>query len=149
MDPQQVSPNLPERPERSAVVKPEDLVAGAPERIAPAEAGPTPGSTPAPQAAAASQAAPVLSADDVAAAIAAVPGASQSGGASPLPASAGDVDVIEPEWVDKAESEVRAHQGDPYGEEEAIEKLQQDYLSKRYGRSVGSADAGTNKSEGK
>jgi hypothetical protein len=46
------------------------------------------------------------------------------------------VDVIEPEWVDKAEEVVRAHHGDPYGEEEAVEVLQEDYLQKRYGISV-------------
>jgi hypothetical protein len=46
------------------------------------------------------------------------------------------VDVIEPEWVSKAEEAVRTHQGDPYGEEEAVEDLQEDYLQKRYGFSV-------------
>jgi hypothetical protein len=54
---------------------------------------------------------------------------------------AGDVDVIEPEWVNKAEQVVAQHQGDPYGEEEAIEDLQRDYLQKRYGHTVGDPNA--------
>jgi hypothetical protein len=53
-----------------------------------------------------------------------------------MPAVAGDVDVIEPEWVEKAEQVVRSHHGDPYGEEEAVEELQEDYLEKRYGFKV-------------
>jgi hypothetical protein len=53
---------------------------------------------------------------------------------------AGDVDVIEPEWVEKAEQVVRAHHGDPYGEEEAVEELQEDYLEKRYGFKVADPD---------
>lgn len=60
----------------------------------------------------------------------------------PAPAVAGDVDVIEAEWVDKAEDVVQTHQGDPYGEEEAVEALQEDYLQKRYGLSVSEPDNG-------
>jgi hypothetical protein len=89
-----------------------------------------------------------LSADDVAAAIAAVPGPAAPGGAVPTPTAAGDIDVIEPDWVDKAEEVVRAHHGDPYQEEEAIEDLQQDYLKKRYGYTVGDPKQDGNKSEG-
>jgi hypothetical protein len=62
------------------------------------------------------------------------------------PAAAGDVDVIEPEWVDRAENVVRAHQGDPYGEEEAIEELQEEYLQKRYGFTVADPNGGNSKS---
>jgi hypothetical protein len=51
--------------------------------------------------------------------------------------------VIEPEWVNQAEQVVAAHQGDPYGEEEAIEDLQRDYLLKRYGMKVGDPKADT------
>ena len=58
----------------------------------------------------------------------------------PLPAVAGDVDVIEAEWVDKAEAVVQKHLGDPYGEEEAVELLQEDYLKKRYGLDVAEPD---------
>ena len=58
------------------------------------------------------------------------------------PAAAGDVDVIEPEWVDKAEGVIAAHINDPYGEEAAVEKLQEEYLQQRYGIKV--ADPNTN-----
>jgi hypothetical protein len=59
----------------------------------------------------------------------------------PLPNLASDVDVIEPEWVAKVEDVVRSYAGDPYGEEEAVEALQEDYLKKRYGFSVQEPDA--------
>jgi hypothetical protein len=101
---------------------------------------------PAPSAAPPAAAAPAskLSAADVAAVIAATPGGAvpPSAGPTQMPVTADDVDVIEPEWVDKAEQVVQAHQGDPYGEEEAIEDLQQDYLQKRYGFKVADPDGG-------
>lgn len=93
---------------------------------------------------------PQLTAADVAAAIAAAPNPTPpapAGSNVPLPGTAADVDVIEPEWVTKAESVVQQHVGDPYGEEEAIEELQQDYLKKRYGYDVTNPNAG-NKPEG-
>lgn len=65
--------------------------------------------------------------------------------AVPTPAVADDVDVIEPEWIEKAEDVVRTHQGDPYGEEKAIEHLQVDYLKKRYGFSVAEPDSDSSK----
>lgn len=86
-----------------------------------------------------------LSAADVAAAIAAVPGGPpqvSGGGVVPTPVVAEDVDVIEPEWVSKAEEQVRMHAGDPYGEEEAIQELQEDYLQKRYGMNVADPNKG-------
>ncbi len=61
------------------------------------------------------------------------------------PATAADVDVIEPEWVDKAEQVIKASQGDPYSEEAAVEDLQQDYLKKRYGHNVEDANSDTSK----
>ncbi|HEY6737019.1 MAG TPA: hypothetical protein VI322_04870 [Candidatus Saccharimonadia bacterium] len=67
--------------------------------------------------------------------------------AAPLPNLAADVDVIEPEWVDKAEEVVRQHVGDPYGEEEAVEALQEDYLQKRYGLTVHEPDEDTTKTD--
>ncbi len=57
------------------------------------------------------------------------------------PAIAGDVDVIEKEWVDKAEALVKMTAGDPHAEEEAVEALQIDYLQKRYGRTVQESDS--------
>lgn len=62
--------------------------------------------------------------------------AQPSAGSVPMPNLAADVDVIEPEWVDKVEDVVRQHLGDPYGEEEAVETVQEDYLQKRYGFTV-------------
>ena len=117
------------------------------------EAAPAPGASAAPadggQAAGGSQASGTLSPDDVAAAIAAVPGPTGPTGHVPTPTTAGDVDVIEPEWVDKAEEVVRQHQGDPYGEEEAIEDLQGDYLQKRYGFNVADPKGDSSKPETK
>jgi hypothetical protein len=59
----------------------------------------------------------------------------------PSPATAGDVDVIEKEWVDQADKIIEQTKGDPYVEEEAEEALQQDYLKKRYGHDVKKPDA--------
>jgi hypothetical protein len=73
------------------------------------------------------------------------PTASPARSVSSGPATAADVDVIEPEWVDKAESVVQQHQGDPYGEEEAVEDLQRDYLKKRYGHDVADANSDSSK----
>lgn len=56
--------------------------------------------------------------------------------ASVNPALAGDVDVIEKEWVDQAEAIIAKTVGDPHAEEEAIEDLQIDYMKKRYGKDV-------------
>jgi hypothetical protein len=43
----------------------------------------------------------------------------------------------------------RQHQGDPYGEEEAVEDLQRDYLQKRYGHAVGDPNADSSKPKGR
>ncbi len=56
--------------------------------------------------------------------------------ASPGPALADDVDVIEKEWVDKAQEIVKKTEGDPHAEEDQVEDLQYDYLKKRYGIDV-------------
>ncbi len=142
MDGQFNSPNTPSPGERPAGFTPEDLqVSGAP-RV---EAAPAP--APAPAAANVGAPVPKLTAADVAAAIAATP-AVGAPTAMPTPSVAGDVDVIEPEWVDKAEEVVRAHQGDPYQEEEAIEALQEDYMKKRYGINVADPNASDNKPKG-
>ncbi len=52
------------------------------------------------------------------------------------PQIADDVDVIEKEWVDAADHLIATTKHDPYTEEEAEEKLQIDYLKKRYGIDV-------------
>lgn len=56
------------------------------------------------------------------------------------PSAAGDVDVIEKEWVDQANRIIDQTKQDPYTEEEAIEALQVDYLKKRYGHEVKKPD---------
>lgn len=56
------------------------------------------------------------------------------------PAVAGDDDLIEKEWVDKAKQIISETKDDPYAQEKAVSKLQADYLKKRYGRAVGLSD---------
>lgn len=63
--------------------------------------------------------------------------------AVPAPLVADDVDVIEPEWVKKAEEAVAAHREDPRAEESAVEELQRDYLKTRYNLDVKSSDEKT------
>lgn len=132
-------------------VTPESGLHPTPEAPSPApveagHAGPPSGGGPAAQNPQANKA---LSADDVAAAIAAQP-TPTAPRVSPAtgPATAEDVDVIEPEWVDKAEEVVQKHSGDPYGEEEAVEDLQRDYLKKRYNYDVSDPNADKSKPEG-
>lgn len=56
------------------------------------------------------------------------------------PLAAGDDDLIEKEWVDKAKKIVAETKSDPYSREEQVNKLQVDYLRKRYGRELGATD---------
>lgn len=56
------------------------------------------------------------------------------------PALAGDDDLIEKEWVDKAKKIIVETKDDPYRREREVNKLQADYLRKRYGKELGSAD---------
>lgn len=57
-----------------------------------------------------------------------------------VPLTAADVDVIEPEWVKKAEEAVAAHRDDPRAEEDAVEAVQIEYLKKRYNLDVKSGE---------
>lgn len=52
------------------------------------------------------------------------------------PLIADDVDVIEMEWVNKAKKIIKDTRDDPHAQEEAVEKLQIDYLKKRYGKEI-------------
>lgn len=54
------------------------------------------------------------------------------------PMIAGDDDVMEKEWVDKAKNIVDTTKHDPYLREEKVSKLQVEYQKKRYGRDLGS-----------
>ena len=150
MDNQPTPPNSAGSAEHTPGAGTEQFTAGPVERAPAPETAPAPGAAPsqAPGTPAAPAATPALTADDVAAAIAAVPSQGGPTGAVPTPTVAGDVDVIEPEWVDRAEQVVQAHRGDPYGEEEAIEDLQQEYLKKRYGYTVGDPNSDSSKPEG-
>lgn len=56
---------------------------------------------------------------------------------SDAPLAAGDDDLIEKEWVDKAKKIVKETRDNPHRQEEAVSKLQVDYLKKRYGREIG------------
>lgn len=56
------------------------------------------------------------------------------------PAVAADEDLIEKEWVDRAKKIVADTREDPYSQENAVSKLQKDYLKKRYGRELGEAN---------
>ena len=53
-----------------------------------------------------------------------------------LPTVAEDVDVIEKEWVSKAKQVIARTKDDPHAQEAAFEKLQQEYLKKRYGKEI-------------
>lgn len=52
---------------------------------------------------------------------------------------AGDVDLIEKEWVDKAKKIIASTKGDPHLREKEVNKLQVEYIKKRYGRIIGEA----------
>lgn len=52
------------------------------------------------------------------------------------PLIADDVDVIEMEWVNQAKKVIRETKDDPHAQEIAVEKLQKDYLRKRFGREI-------------
>jgi len=55
------------------------------------------------------------------------------------PLTAGDDDLIEKEWVEKAKKIVSETHDDPYMQDEAVSQLQADYINKRYGRQLGSS----------
>lgn len=62
---------------------------------------------------------------------------SQSAQADDLPAVAGDDDLIEKEWVDKAKQIISQTHDDPAKREREVGRLQADYLKKRYGKELG------------
>ena len=68
--------------------------------------------------------------------------ASDSSAAQPqlsddTPLVAGDNDLIEKEWIDKAKKIIEETRDDPYTRERSINKLQIEYIKKRYGRELG------------
>ena len=56
------------------------------------------------------------------------------------PSAAGDDDLIEKEWVDSAKKIIETTKDDPYARERQVNKLQVDYLQKRYGKKLGSSE---------
>lgn len=68
-----------------------------------------------------------------------VPAVSDHAAADDSPMAASDDDLIEKEWVEKAKKIVAETRDDPYKREQAVNKLQKDYLMKRYGRELGEA----------
>lgn len=56
------------------------------------------------------------------------------------PAVAGDEDLIEKEWVDRAKKIISDTRDDPHQQENAVTALQRDYQKKRYGRERGDAN---------
>ena len=72
------------------------------------------------------------------------PVASQPSSVSPVvddtPAVAGDDDLIEKEWVDKAKKIIAETKDDPYRREREVSRLQADYLQKRYSKTIGKED---------
>lgn len=54
------------------------------------------------------------------------------------PPIASDDDLIEKEWVERAKKLVEETHGDPYKQDEEINKLQADYVNKRYSKKLGS-----------
>ena len=53
------------------------------------------------------------------------------------PIVANDDDLIEKEWVDKAKKILGETRDDPYKREREINKLQIEYIRRRYGREIG------------
>jgi hypothetical protein len=57
------------------------------------------------------------------------------------PIIADDVDVIEMEWVNQAKKVIKDTKDDPHAQEAAVEKLQREYLKKRFGRDIKASSA--------
>lgn len=52
------------------------------------------------------------------------------------PIVAADDDLIEKEWVEKAKRVISETKNDPFAQEQAVSRLQADYLQKRYGKVI-------------
>lgn len=55
------------------------------------------------------------------------------------PLVASDEDLIEKDWIEKAKKIISEYKEDPYMQDEEVNKLQADYIEKRYGRKIGSS----------
>ena len=56
------------------------------------------------------------------------------------PIVAGDEDLIEKEWVDKAKEIIGQTRDDPHARTAKVNQLQRDYLQKRYGKVIGATE---------
>lgn len=54
--------------------------------------------------------------------------------------SAGDVDLIEKEWVDRVKRMITLTKGDPYERGLAVTQLQAEYLKKRFNKTLGQSE---------
>lgn len=59
------------------------------------------------------------------------------------PVVAADEDLIEKEWVEKAKKVIAETKHDPYLQEQAVSKLQADYLQKRYNKTIKVPESGS------
>lgn len=138
MDPSATTPNVerqPSAPQTSGEqLSPQDLEA----KQAPVAAEASQNGPKADDGAAVAQAqvAAVVADDQAQAVVAADPAAATPS----APLTAEDVDVIEPEWVKKAEKAVADNRDDPRAEESAVEAVQIEYLKKRYNIDVEPGD---------
>lgn len=71
------------------------------------------------------------------------PSQPQDSNSTTAPLVAGDEDLIEKEWVDKAKKIIAETKDDPHRREAEVSKLQIEYVRKRYGRIIGD-DGSTN-----
>jgi len=133
MEPQLPSPISPEQGPRP--VAPEQLSTPTPERATPhPEQGETHEQQPAGPSDPPSQQ-PAVQTPPPLPQITQVP-AKDSSAADDTPATAADEDLIEREWVEKAKKVIMETKHDPYLQEQAVSKLQADYLQKRYNKTV-------------
>ena len=56
------------------------------------------------------------------------------------PATAEDLDIIEPEWIGKAQHVIAQTGADPFTMANELNALKADYLKKRYGKDVKAGD---------
>ncbi len=56
------------------------------------------------------------------------------------PLAAADDDLIEKEWVDQAKKIIAQTKDDPHKREREVQRLQADYLKKRYGKELGAVE---------
>lgn len=57
-----------------------------------------------------------------------------------VPEVAGDIDLIEKAWVQKAKDIVMRTQGDPYSQNKQINRMKVEYIKKRYDKDIRSSE---------